>query len=175
MVFAGGLTGASLAFLGVDGSLLAPPELLRSEALPDLLPALEDVVDSLKADRLQAGMALQQSCPIAHATDSYQKQRLALQAIYRQKFPELHTEVLATSPKADAASAARGAGDCCVRIVGDPVHACLALQRCVSAASPDARNLIADHKALCYLDILLAFFPVYVFTLSLCFFAFFDI
>lgn len=177
--FSGGVRrrphGCLVAFLGVDGSLLAPPELLRSEALPDLLPALEDVVDSLKADRLQAGMALQQSCPIAHATDSYQKQRLALQAFYRQKFPELHTEVLATSPKADAAGAARGAGDCCVRIVGDPVHACLALQRCVSAASPDARNLIADHKALCYLDILLAFFPVYVFTLSLCFFAFFDI
>ena len=85
--------------------------------------------------------------PIAHATDSYQKQHLALQAFYRQKFPELDTEILATSPKADAAGAQRGAGDCCVRIVGDPVHACLALQRCVSAASPDARNLIADHKA----------------------------
>ena len=139
--------GCLVAFLGVDGSLLAPPELLPSEDLPDLLPALENVVDSLKADRLQAGMAVPQSCPIAHATDSYQKQRLALQAFYRQKFPELDTEILATSPKADAAGAQRGAGDCCVRIVGDPVHACLALQRCVSAASPDARNLIADHKA----------------------------
>ena len=54
-------------------------------------------------------------------------------------------EAVSQTPKGNA-QGARGGGVSPTIVCGDPLHDQLALQRKVSAASPDASCLIADHK-----------------------------
>ena len=135
-----------LAWVTIDGALFQPVTPSCTEDLTNLLPDLDGLVTALKTDRSEAGLGIQASAPVAHATDSYNKHRLQLQAFYKKKYPELDLAVDAATPKADAA----GGRTCCAAsptvICGDPLHDCLALQRRVSATSPDASCLIHDHK-----------------------------
>lgn len=134
-----------LAWVTVDGALFQPVTLSATEDWPDLQPDLDAVVSRLKEDRLAAGLSLAESAPIAHATDSYRKQRLLLDTFYKNKYHEMGVEAISQTAKGDA-QGAKGGGSSCTIVCGDPLHDQLALQRRVSAASPDASCLIADHK-----------------------------
>lgn len=134
-----------LAWVTVDGALFQPVTASATEDWADLEPDLGIVVSNLKQDRLEAGLSLAEAAPVAHATDSYRKQRLLLDAFYKNKYHEMGVEAVSQTPKGNA-QGAKGGGSSPTMVCGDPLHDQLALQRLVSAASPDASCLIADHK-----------------------------
>ena len=108
------------------------------------------MVQKFKQDRLEAGLCLVDASPAVHATDVYGRHRLKLAEFYRKHFPELDADAAAgaATPKANTTSAYSSCADSPTIVTGDPLHDTLAIQRLVSAASPDAGNLIHDHKDL---------------------------
>ncbi|CAL1150457.1 unnamed protein product [Cladocopium goreaui] len=90
-----------LAWVTVDGALFQPVTAAETEDWVDLQPDLDAVVTNLKQDRLASGLSLAEAAPVAHATDSFRKQRLLLDAFYKNKYPkEQEVEVSAASPDA---------------------------------------------------------------------------
>ena len=134
-----------LAWVTVDRALFQPVTAAETEDWVDLQPDLDAAVTNLKQDRLASGLSLAEAAPVAHATDSFRKQRLLLDAFYKNKYHEMGVEAVSQTPKGNA-QGARGGGVSPTIVYGDPLHDQLALQRKVSAASPDASCLIADHK-----------------------------
>ena len=77
-----------LAWVTVDGALFQPVTAAETEDWVDLQPDLDAVVTNLKQDRLASGLSLAEAAPVAHATDSFRKQRLLLDAFYKNKYPK---------------------------------------------------------------------------------------
>lgn len=82
--------------------------------------------------------------PVFHATDNFRSQRGRLQALYRQKWPEFHTRVLARTPLGDA-TGSTDVDACPTRITGDPRHDIIALRKLVPPSCNDWHDFIADH------------------------------
>ncbi|CAK0788185.1 unnamed protein product, partial [Prorocentrum cordatum] len=139
-----------LGWIGVDGALLKPVIASKTEDLVDLLPDLDDVVSSLKRDRLQAGLGLAAIAPICHCTGVYGKHRFKLAEFYMGKYPEQTTTVVADTPKADGSQAVDRFSEPLTAIAGDPVHdaaaSVIALRRCASPSCNDCRDFIRDHQ-----------------------------
>ena len=133
-----------LAWTGTDGSLLKPVALKRGETLKCIVEDLAPLLDSIKAARLAAGLPPEACAPVFHATDNFRSQRKRLRELYRQKWPELHTRVLARTPLGDAAGSA-DVGACPTEITGDPRHDVIALRKLVPPTCNDWRDFIADH------------------------------
>ena len=75
-------------FQPVTGALFQPVTAAETEDWVDLQPDLDAVVTNLKQDRLASGLSLAEAAPVAHATDSFRKQRLLLDAFYKNKCPK---------------------------------------------------------------------------------------
>ena len=133
-----------LAWTGTDGSLLQPVALKRGETLNCIVEDLAPLLDSIKAARLAEGLPPEACAPAFHATDNFRSQRNRLCALYRQKWPELHTRALARTPLGDAAGSA-DVGSCPTCITGDPRHDVIALRKLVPPTCNDWRDCIADH------------------------------
>ena len=137
-----------LGWCAVDGALFDIPTPASGESNEDILKDLEHIVEDLKADRLEHGVSLAEAKPVCHATDSFQKQRLALQAFYDNRmYPELNVAVEANTPKGNAVRVVgRSQSSASTRIAGEPGHECFAFRRALSAGANDRRDFDADHS-----------------------------
>ena len=55
-----------------------PMSLCRAEAWADIEASLEPLLRDLRDARLDAGMSMEESIPVFHATDSYRKHRFKI-------------------------------------------------------------------------------------------------
>ena len=135
-----------IAFTGLDGSLLAPPAIAPSEAYPDIDALLAPMLDELKAARLRAGCALEDSIPVFHATDSYRGQRFKLAKTYAAAWPELRVDSV-VSTRTARVKRRRVLPTCppACRIVGDPQHDIINLAKLLHGRACDKKDLLHDH------------------------------
>lgn len=136
------------AWMAVDGSAFKPATPLPKEDISNLLRDLEPVVDTVKENRLQAGLPFEQCVLGAHSTDMYRKHRLRIASFYERKYAEGGINAVAPTPRALAAHAVLPASRVLPRVTGDYLHCVLEFRRLVSTTAPDARNIIHDYEDL---------------------------
>ncbi|CAK9046735.1 unnamed protein product [Durusdinium trenchii] len=141
-----------LAVTGVDGCLLAPPVIAKTESNNEIVAALTPLLLSIKNTRLRAGCTLEESVPAFHATDNYYRgQRLRLAQLYRAIWPDLRVRSWSRTRKGNAVrrevlgeeSLALGCS-----IVGDPQHDVINLSKLLHGRAADKEDLLRDHQEL---------------------------
>lgn len=73
-----------VAWCGTDGAVLAPPDRLASEDFEDLKDSLLPLLQNIRSSRLQAGLDLVESAPVAHCTDRFAGHRFKIADLYAQ-------------------------------------------------------------------------------------------
>ena len=136
-----------LAWCGVDGSLLKPITLARSEKVIDITSDVEPMIDRMLHVRMNAGFSLEQCVPVFHATDSYRTQRKKLMRFYKRKFDQTRLATEYPTPRGDAQGKhiREGTVPALLKIVGDPPHDTWNARSAASPWACDYHEFCADH------------------------------
>ena len=135
------------AWCGLDGSLLKPWVLCHGEAFDTQAEDLQPYLQFARDVRLAYGFTLDESRPVFHCTDSYNKRRNMWlpvydavwlgQTLHLQDGPGQKLSVSLTSDvKPHAATL----------VTGDPRHDCINLRRALSHLSYDFADAYHDHE-----------------------------
>ena len=128
-------------------------KLHRAEAWHDLESDLKPLLQGIKWARMQAGLSVDDSMPVFHATDTYGRHRRCIRKCYAEVWSEMRQKVLALTPKSDSfgvewqSPEESNLGSRCM-VTGEPFHDVISLRRAVATSAPDCRDLFFDHTDL---------------------------
>jgi hypothetical protein len=139
-----------LAWCGLDGSLLKPMALAASEKMTDIIADLQPMLERMQKVRMHAGLTLEQTVPVFHATDSYGKHRIQLMTFYKDVFKEVRLEATFATPRSNAdgvavRSDAESPVPHLLKITGDPQHDVYKVRMWAKPAANNYSDFCFDH------------------------------